>query len=72
MYREQLRGHLLFLAKHRGMRQAELARRVLLVSPRVRAVRSPTSRTFSDAASWLASGDAGSLIEDRSHLGRAA
>ena len=32
MFREQVRGHLRFLAKHRGERQAERARRLLLVA----------------------------------------
>jgi GT2 family glycosyltransferase len=72
MYREQLRGHLLYLAKHRGMRQAEVARRVLLASTRVRAARSPISAMFAEAASWLASGNARTLIEDRLHAAGAA
>src|SRR5262249_4317441 len=36
LYRENLRGHLLFLSKHRGPRVAERARRVLLASLRLR------------------------------------
>ncbi|MFL5932238.1 MAG: glycosyltransferase family 2 protein, partial [Gaiellaceae bacterium] len=38
LYREQLRGHLRFLAKHRGRREAERARRLLLASMRLRSV----------------------------------
>jgi N-acetylglucosaminyl-diphospho-decaprenol L-rhamnosyltransferase len=69
MYREQLRSHLRFLAKHHGLRQAERARRLLVVAMRLRAlvfaiVGQPARRSLSrDAASWLRSGDAGSLLE---------
>lgn len=63
MYREQLRGHLLFLAKHRGLRQAELARRVLLASTRLRGLIG-RDRAAREAAAWLASGHAGRLIGD--------
>jgi GT2 family glycosyltransferase len=69
MYREQLRSHLRFLAKHQGLRQAERARKLLVVAMRLRAgvfaiVRQPARRGLSrDAASWLRSRDAGSLLE---------
>jgi N-acetylglucosaminyl-diphospho-decaprenol L-rhamnosyltransferase len=69
MYREQLRSHLRFFAKHRGLRQAERARRLLVVAMRVRAavfgiVGQPARRSLSrDAASWLRSGNAESLLE---------
>ena len=36
LYRENLRGHLRFFAKHRGPREAERARRLLLVAMRLR------------------------------------
>ena len=36
MFREQVRGHIRFLDKHRGRREAERARRLLLVSLRLR------------------------------------
>jgi N-acetylglucosaminyl-diphospho-decaprenol L-rhamnosyltransferase len=64
MYREQLRGHLRFLAKHRGPREAERARRLLLASMRMRSLlfQGERRRTSREAASWLASGDAGELI----------
>jgi N-acetylglucosaminyl-diphospho-decaprenol L-rhamnosyltransferase len=71
MYREQLRSHLRFLAKHHGLRQAERARRLLAVAMRVRAivfavVRRPERRRLSlDAASWLRSADAYALIDSR-------
>ena len=55
MYREQLRGHLRFLAKHRGPREAERARRLLLASMRLRSVlfRGERRRTSVEAARWL-------------------
>jgi N-acetylglucosaminyl-diphospho-decaprenol L-rhamnosyltransferase len=67
LYREQLRGHMLFLAKHRGMRHAELARRVLLASARFRSIlrRDAAGGAFREAAEWLASGDARQLLGDR-------
>ena len=65
LYRENLRGHLLFLWKHRGPKVAERARRLLLVSLRVRALvfRGDRGRTYRDGAAWLASGDAAALLE---------
>ena len=71
MYREQLRSHLRFVAKHHGLRQAERWRRLLAFAMRVRAVvfgvlRRPERRSLSlDAASWLQSGDTSSLIESQ-------
>lgn len=64
MYREQLRGHLRFLAKHRGMREAEYARKVLARAVRLRALlaRGPDSEAFHAAALWLASGPATALL----------
>ena len=73
MYREQLRSHLRFLANHHGHRQAERARKLLAVAMKVRAVvfgvvRRPERRRLSvEAASWLRSGDARSLIDSRRH-----
>jgi N-acetylglucosaminyl-diphospho-decaprenol L-rhamnosyltransferase len=57
MYREQLRGHLRFLAKHGGRREAERARRLLLASMRLRSVifRGERRRASAEAARWLAS-----------------
>jgi N-acetylglucosaminyl-diphospho-decaprenol L-rhamnosyltransferase len=65
MYREQLRGHLRFLAKHRGRREAERARRLLLASMRLRSVifRGERSRTSAEAASWLARSSLPELLE---------
>ena len=64
MYREQLRGHLRFLAKHRGPREAERARRLILASMRLRAVlfHGERRRTYREAAHWLASARAGELL----------
>ena len=65
MYREQLRGHLRFLAKHEGFEQAEQARRVLVAALRVRGFvfRGERGRTYREAGRWLASGDARALLE---------
>jgi N-acetylglucosaminyl-diphospho-decaprenol L-rhamnosyltransferase len=69
MYCEQLRSHLRFLAKHHGWRQAERARKLLVVAMRVRAVvfgvvRRPERRSLSrEAAFWLQSGDARTLVD---------
>jgi GT2 family glycosyltransferase len=65
LYRENLRGHLLFLSKHRGPKVAERARRLLLASLRLRGLvfRGERGRAYRDGASWLASGDAAALIE---------
>ena len=64
LYRENLRGHLLFLSKHHGPRVAERARRLLLVSLRLRALvfRGERGRAYRDGAAWLASGDAATLV----------
>jgi N-acetylglucosaminyl-diphospho-decaprenol L-rhamnosyltransferase len=65
LYRENLRGHLLFLWKHRGPRTAERARRLLLAALRLRAVvfRGERGRVYREAAGWLSSGDAAALLE---------
>jgi len=62
MFREQVRGHIRFLDKHRGRREAERARRLLLVSLRLRGWIFPgqRGRTYSDTAHWLA----GSSVEE--------
>jgi GT2 family glycosyltransferase len=64
MYTENLRGHLRFLAKHRGPAEAERARRLLLAALRMRGVLFPgeRGRMYRDAAGWLASGSAESLL----------
>jgi GT2 family glycosyltransferase len=67
MYRENLRGHLLFLTKHRGPRTAERGRRLLLASLRLRAVafRGERGRAYREGAAWLASADAAALVAAR-------
>jgi N-acetylglucosaminyl-diphospho-decaprenol L-rhamnosyltransferase len=64
LYRENLRGHLLFLWKHRGAKEAERARRLLLASLRIRGVlfRGERGRAYREGADWLASGDAAALL----------
>jgi GT2 family glycosyltransferase len=64
MYVENLRGQLRFLAKHRGPAEAERARRVLLLGARLRGMVFPPERArgYREAARWLASGDARSLL----------
>jgi N-acetylglucosaminyl-diphospho-decaprenol L-rhamnosyltransferase len=64
MYREQLRGHLLFLAKHQGPNAAEQARRHLtrIVRLRVLAASGETRVAYREAAVWLASGTANDLV----------
>jgi GT2 family glycosyltransferase len=64
LYRENLRGHLLFFWKHRGQVRAERARRLLLAGVRLRSVlfRGDRGRAYRDAARWLASGSAAELI----------
>jgi N-acetylglucosaminyl-diphospho-decaprenol L-rhamnosyltransferase len=64
LYFENLRGHLLFLWKHRGPEEAERARRLLLAALRLRTLvfRGERRRTYREAARWLASGDAAALV----------
>jgi GT2 family glycosyltransferase len=64
LYRENLRGHLRFLAKHRGVREAERARRLLLAALRVRGLlfRGERGRKYREAAAFLASGSAEALL----------
>jgi N-acetylglucosaminyl-diphospho-decaprenol L-rhamnosyltransferase len=64
MFTENLRGHLRFLAKHRGTVEAERARRLLLAALRIRGALFPgeRGRMYRDAAAWLASGSAQSLL----------
>jgi GT2 family glycosyltransferase len=64
MFTENLRGHLRFLAKHRGPAEAERARRLLLAALRMRGAVFPgeRGRMYRDAAGWLASGSAESLL----------
>jgi len=65
LYRENLRGHLRFLAKHRGERAAERARRLLRLALRVRGLlfRGKRGGAYRDAARWLGSGSVAELLE---------
>ena len=67
MFREQVRGHLRFLEKHRGPKEAERARRLLLVSLRLRALAFPgdRGRTYKEAACWLAGSPTPELLDAR-------
>ncbi|HEX6490575.1 MAG TPA: glycosyltransferase family 2 protein [Gaiellaceae bacterium] len=67
LFAENVRGQLRFLAKHRGTREAERARRLLLAGVRLRLVlfRGERARSYREAARWLASGNAGSLLRSR-------
>jgi N-acetylglucosaminyl-diphospho-decaprenol L-rhamnosyltransferase len=67
MFRHLVRGHLRFLAKHRGPREAERARRLMLVALRVRGLVFPgdRGRAYRGAARWLRSGGVASLLESR-------
>jgi len=64
LYVENLRGILRFLAKHRGVREAERARRLLLAAVRLRAVafRGERGAMYREGARFLASGDVRSLL----------
>jgi GT2 family glycosyltransferase len=61
MYVENLRGHLRFFAKHRGSRDAERARRLLLWSLRLRALVLRRD-VYREGVRFLSSGDASTLI----------
>jgi len=67
MFREQIRGHVRFLAKHRGAKEAEGARRLMLASLRLRGVIFPRERgrTYREAARWLARSPMAELLETR-------
>jgi N-acetylglucosaminyl-diphospho-decaprenol L-rhamnosyltransferase len=64
LYRENLRGHLRFLAKHRGGRAAERARHLLRAALLLRGLvfRGERGRTYRDAARWLGSGRVPELL----------
>ncbi len=67
LFRENLRGHLRFIAKHLGLGEAERARRLLLAALRLRGAvfRGERARTYRDAARWLASGSAETLLAEK-------
>ena len=57
MFRENVRGHLLFLAKHRGDAYAERARKLLRAATGLRGVlfHGDRGRMYRETADWLAS-----------------
>ncbi|MGH3080098.1 MAG: glycosyltransferase family 2 protein [Gaiellaceae bacterium] len=57
LFTEQVRGHLRFLAKHRGQKTAARARRVLLAGLRLRSLlfRGERGAVYRNAADWLRS-----------------
>jgi N-acetylglucosaminyl-diphospho-decaprenol L-rhamnosyltransferase len=67
LWAENVRSHLRFLAKHRGLAEAERARRLLLLGVRLRLLvfRGERRRRYREAEQLLASGDARSLLSSR-------
>jgi N-acetylglucosaminyl-diphospho-decaprenol L-rhamnosyltransferase len=67
LFAENVRGHLRFLAKHRGAREAERARRLLLAGVRLRLLifRGERRNGYREAERWLSSGNAASLLRTR-------
>jgi N-acetylglucosaminyl-diphospho-decaprenol L-rhamnosyltransferase len=67
MFRHLVRGHLRFLAKHRGAREAERARRLMFVALGLRGLvfRGERGRAYRETARWLRSGGVASLLESR-------
>jgi GT2 family glycosyltransferase len=65
MLRENVRGHLRFLAKHRGERYANRARRLLRAALLLRGLvfRGERRRMYRDVAAWLGSGRVPALLE---------
>ncbi|HEY7792584.1 MAG TPA: glycosyltransferase family 2 protein [Gaiellaceae bacterium] len=65
MFRENVRGHLRFLAKHRGPAYAERARRLLRLALRLRGrlFHDERGRMYREAAEWLGSGRVPELLE---------
>ena len=65
MYREQIRGHLIFFSKHYGRRRAEQVRRLLVWAFRLRALifRGERRQLTRATGRWLASSDVTALVE---------
>ncbi len=65
-FKENVRGHLRFFAKHYGAREADRARRLMLWALRLRGVlfRGERGRMYRDTAAWLASGSAPQLVDE--------
>jgi N-acetylglucosaminyl-diphospho-decaprenol L-rhamnosyltransferase len=65
LFRENVRGHLRFLAKHRGLAYAERARRLLQASLRLRGAlfRGERGAQYREVAAWLGGGSVPELLE---------
>ena len=65
LFADNVRGHLRFLAKHRGLAYAERARVLLLTGVRLRLLlfRGDRARSYREAARWLASADVRTLLD---------
>jgi N-acetylglucosaminyl-diphospho-decaprenol L-rhamnosyltransferase len=65
LFRENVRGHLRFLSKHRGDAYAERARRLLRVATALRGLlfRGDRGRMYRETSDWLASGRMPELLE---------
>ena len=65
LFREQVRGHLRFLLKHRGAPAADRARRVILAGLRLRSLvfRGERRAVYRDAAEWVAGAPTTALLE---------
>jgi N-acetylglucosaminyl-diphospho-decaprenol L-rhamnosyltransferase len=59
MFKENIRGHLRFLAKHRGLRSAERARLIIAAGC---VLRIPRDRQYGRIVRWLASGRVPELL----------
>jgi hypothetical protein len=66
MFKENVRSHLRFFAKHHGSGEADRARRLMLWALRLRglAFRGDRGRLYRNTASWLASGSATELVDE--------
>jgi GT2 family glycosyltransferase len=64
LYREQVRGHLLFLTKHHGASAADAARKLLLRALPVRALAASGAArdTYRQTAAWLSTAEAATLL----------
>lgn len=65
LFRENVRGHLRFLLKHRGLRYAERTRHLLHAALTMRGVLFPggRGRMYRDASAWLRSGRLPELLD---------
>ena len=65
LFRENVRGLLRFLAKHRGTTEAERARRLLRLALRLRGLlfRGERGAQYRETAAWLGGGTVKELLE---------